>query len=435
MAEAIAGVAGRCESGSTDIGMPTHTDVARSAPALEVALLTGGWDRPYAFGLATALMADGVRLDIVAGDELDDPAFHGTAGVSFLNLRGDQRPDASWPAKISRVLHYYVRLLRYAATARPSVFHILWNNKFDYFDRTLLTLYYKLLGKIVILTAHNVNTRARDGNDSPLNRWTLKFQYQLADHIFVHTEKMKAELEQQFGVRDSVSVIPFGINNAVPNTAVTCAQARQRLGIRDHERTLLFFGNIAPYKGLEYLVGAFQSLVASGGEYRLIIAGRPKGHDAYWETIHETITREIDPGRVTLKIEYVPDGDAELYFKASDALVLPYVEIFQSGVLFLAYSFGLPVLAADVGSMKDDIVESRTGFVFSKQDVTDLARTIALYFESDLYRCLPERRKDIRDYAHQRHSWQTVSDMTTQVYQESLAQRVRDRIRTTVEQK
>jgi hypothetical protein len=105
--------------------MPTHTDVVRSAPALEVALLTGGWDRPYAFGLATALMADGVRLDIVAGDELDDPAFHGTAGVSFLNLRGDQRPDASWPAKISRVLHYYVRLLRYAATARPSVFHIL----------------------------------------------------------------------------------------------------------------------------------------------------------------------------------------------------------------------------------------------------------------------------------------------------------------------
>ena len=70
-----------------------------------------------------------------------------------------------------------LRLLRYAATARPPVFHILWNNKFDYFDRTLLTSDDKLLGKIVILTAHNVNTRARDANDSPLNRWTLKFRY------------------------------------------------------------------------------------------------------------------------------------------------------------------------------------------------------------------------------------------------------------------
>src|SRR5215831_12081699 len=135
----------RYGSGATGIGMQAQIQATRSVPALEVALLTGGWDRPYAFGLATALMADGVRLDIVAGNELDDPGFHGRPGVRFLNLRGDQRPDASWPAKISRVLLYYMRLLLYAATARPRVFHILWRSKFDYFDRTLLTLYYKLL--------------------------------------------------------------------------------------------------------------------------------------------------------------------------------------------------------------------------------------------------------------------------------------------------
>ena len=55
-------------------------------------------------------------------------------------------------------------------------------------------LYYKLLGKKVVLTAHNVNTAKRDAKDSLLNRFTLKTQYQLADHIFVHTEKMSAEL-------------------------------------------------------------------------------------------------------------------------------------------------------------------------------------------------------------------------------------------------
>ena len=52
---------------------------------------------------------------------------------------------------------YYAKLIRYAATAKPKIFHILWNNKFELFDRTVLMLYYRLLGKRIVLTAHNVN--------------------------------------------------------------------------------------------------------------------------------------------------------------------------------------------------------------------------------------------------------------------------------------
>jgi glycosyltransferase involved in cell wall biosynthesis len=109
-----------------------------------------------------------------------------------------------------------------------------------------------------------------------------------------------------------------------------------------------------------------------------------------------------------------------LYFKAADALVLPYTEIFQSGVLFLGYSFGLPVLAADVGSMREDIVEGETGFVFEKQDAVDLARAVDRYFSSDLYRSLSARRKVIQDYANERHSWEKVSLITRGVYRKVL---------------
>src|SRR5580704_214357 len=115
-------------------------------------------------------------------------------GVNFLNLRGDQRPNAGFVTKVFRILTYYSKLIAYAASARPKIFHILWNNKFETFDRTLLMLYYKFLRKRVVLTAHNVNKRRRDSRDSLLNRLTLRIQYQLADHIFVHTERMKAEL-------------------------------------------------------------------------------------------------------------------------------------------------------------------------------------------------------------------------------------------------
>src|SRR6516225_1846421 len=227
------------EQGTGDLPdlTPTH-----EAHEIAVALLSGGGDRPYVFGLATALMAKCATLDLIGSDELDCPEFHNQPGVNFLNLRGDQRPDASLVAKVSRLSKYYARLIRYAATAKPKIFHILWNNKFETFDRTLLMLYYRLMGKKIVLTAHNVNAERRDSNDSLLNRLTLRAQYLLSDHIFVHTDKMKHELMRQFGVQESiVSVIPFGINNSVPNTGLTPSQAKQCLGISHVERTVLFF--------------------------------------------------------------------------------------------------------------------------------------------------------------------------------------------------
>jgi len=96
--------------------------------AVEVGLLTGGGDGRYALGLATALVSRGVCLDFVGSDQLDSPQLRVSPKLNFLNLRGNQREDARLAAKVSRVLMYYAKLLRYAAIARPKVLHILWNN-------------------------------------------------------------------------------------------------------------------------------------------------------------------------------------------------------------------------------------------------------------------------------------------------------------------
>jgi D-inositol-3-phosphate glycosyltransferase len=392
-----------------------------AAHEIAVSLLTGGADKPYAFGLATALIAEGTTLDLIGSDELDLPEFESKPGVTFLNLRGNQRTDVSFARKFSRVLLYYVKLIRYAATAKPRIFHILWNNKFESFDRTLLTLYYRLLGKRIALTAHNVNAGRRDSNDTFVNRLTLRIQYRLANRIFVHTDKMKRELMEELGVHGGrIAVIPFGINNAVPNTHLTPMEARERLGIRDGERTILFFGHIAPYKGLEYLIAAFHRIPTLREDYRLIIAGRPKNCESYWGTVRETIREDVLTGRVLLRADFIPDDETEIYFKAADVLVLPYRHIYQSGVLFLGHSFGLPVLAADVGSLRDDIVEGKTGFVFRPEDPVDLAKTIQRYFASDLYSNLNGRRQEIRDYATERHSWDVVGQITMSVYADLL---------------
>ena len=118
---------------------------------IRVALLTAGRDTHYAYGVATALIAKGLCLDIIGGDGLESAEWGKKSFVRFLNLRGDMREDASLLKKMSRVLVYYARVMFYAATTKANIFHILWNNKFESFDRVLLMLYYKVLGKKTLL--------------------------------------------------------------------------------------------------------------------------------------------------------------------------------------------------------------------------------------------------------------------------------------------
>ena len=396
---------------------------------VKVALLTGGSDRPYVFGLATELVSKGVALDLIGSDELDFPEFRRAPGVRFFNLRSSQRPNAGFARKAFGICAYYARLMRYAAAAKPRVFHVLWNNKFELFDRTLLILYYKMLGKKVVLTAHNVNLAKRESKeDTLLNRLSLRIQYQLADHVFVHTQEMQRELTEGFGVQNSkVSVIPFGINNQIPNTGLSSHEAKKRFGIRAAEKTILFFGKIRPYKGLEYLVAAFLQLAKQNDDYRMIVAGRPgRGCENYWEAIQEQVRGYVQSGRVLIRANFIPDDEVEVYFKAADVLVLPYRNIYQSGILFLGFNFGLPALTADVGSLKDDIVEGKTGFVFKPEDPAALAEAIDRYFGSDLSKELDSRREEIRSFAAARHSWETVGQATTAVYSESLGMRKRE---------
>lgn len=384
---------------------------------IEATLLTGGGDRPYAYGLATELLTKGISLDIIGSDDLDFPELRGRPEVKFLNLRGSLNPGATFTEKTLRIARYYFRLFQYAFSSKPRVFHILWNNKLETFDRTLLMVYYLLLGKRIVLTIHNVNARKRDSEDSLLNRLTLRIQYHLADHLFVHSDRMQGDLMREFGVPAArITMIPFGLNNSVPNTALSTNEARQRLRIAHDEKVILFFGNIAPYKGLEYLVTAFQKCLPEKKRYRLIVAGKPKGFPEYWAKIQQTVDQDVRAGRILLRSDFIPDEETEIYFKAADILVLPYRYIYQSGVLFLGYSFGLPVLAADVGSLKEDIVEGATGFVFKPEDAFDLGRAIEAYFSSELYLNLAKRRDKIRDYATSRHSWGVVGERTREIY-------------------
>jgi D-inositol-3-phosphate glycosyltransferase len=389
----------------------------RISPSM-VALLTGGIDKHYACALAKALAFSGITPDMVGNVETNSYEMDGAPDVKLLELYATLRPGQGFLRKLISYINVYFRLMAYAAGRSPKTFHILWEYKFPYFDRTLLLLYYKLLGKKIVFTAHNVNRAERDGVDSRWNRFTLHVQYRLVDHIFVHTKGMKDQLGSSFGISQSkVTVIPFGSGGMVPTSRLTPAEAKQQLGLGEGKRTVLFFGRIARYKGLDLLVDAFERVGAHDQSYRLIIAGEPMPEWAqHWDEVHDTVKSSPVREQVIEEIRRIADDEMEIYFKAADVLVLPYRQIFQSGVLFMSHSFGLPVIATDLDAFRDDIVEGTNGHLFRPDDPQDLAETIERYFSSELFRSLDERRAGIQDSLRASHSWESIARTTGDVY-------------------
>jgi D-inositol-3-phosphate glycosyltransferase len=389
---------------------------------MKVGLLTAGKDQHYALGLLGALQRKPVHIECIGNDLMTTSEVVRTGYVDYYNLVGNQDSDTSISQKVLRVLQYYPRLIIYAARSEAKLFHILWFRKFPYVERTLLNVYFKTLGKKLIFTAHNVDDQARNGQSSLANKLSLRFLYNIVDHILVHTPKMKLELIKEFGIaEEKITVVPHGINDVIPEAKVTRLEAKQQLGFGLNEKILLFFGNIAPYKGLEDLIRALAALIEED-QFRLVIAGpvKDKGCEGYWRELEKMIKDLRLSDYVHKEVRLIPDEDVGVFFKASDVSVLPYKRIYQSAVLLLSYRQGLPVIAADVGSLREDIVEGQTGLIFRAGDPADLAAKIRTYFASDLFRDLESNGQRIREYGDNRFSWEKNVDSTFAVYQNLL---------------
>lgn len=387
---------------------------------MKVALITGTAPH-YEIGLISGLVECGVNLEVIGGDNLSGSAMVHHPTVSFHNLHGSTSPAAPLLRKCLHVASVYWKLMAFAARTNCPLIHIQWPYKFPLFDRTLLACWYKVLGKKLVFTAHNIDAGARDGCQSWSNRVSLRFFYRFVDHTIVHTERMRGQLVEDFGVAVSnISVIPHGIMSAVPESDLTRSEARRRLNLVKGARVLLFFGSILPYKGLDLLIEAMQRLVQQDPKILLLIAGDFKKHFDYWARISQAIDRLGLGKHIITDLRHIPDDEIEIYFKAADVLVMPYRSIFQSGVLFLAYRFGLPVVATDVGSLREAIISGETGYICQPDDPEDMARVIHHYFGSELFSNLEHHRPKICRDASTLYSWSTIGKSTVQVYQNLL---------------
>jgi glycosyltransferase involved in cell wall biosynthesis len=166
------------------------------------------------------------------------------------------------------------------------------------------------------------------------------------------------------------------------------------------KKVLLFFGIIRDYKGLDLLIDAMSLLDDS---YELIVAGEVYGSfDKYTEQIARLGLQE----RIKLFNIYIPDDKVTLYFSAADVCVLPYKSATQSGIISISKHFEVPIIATDVGGLKESIDHQKTGLVVSKVSPEAISDSILEFFKGDL----KENCKELIRQENIENSWESFAN-------------------------
>jgi D-inositol-3-phosphate glycosyltransferase len=137
--------------------------------------------------------------------------------------------------------------------------------------------------------------------------------------------------------------------------------------------TLLFFGQIKRSKGLDVLLEAMRDIP---DHIHLIIAGKTRDTDPL------SIKRSIDDAglasRVQTVLRHISDAERDTLFNTCDILVLPYRRIYQSGVLLMGMSAGIPVVASDLEPNRDAVIHEGTGLLFQSGNAAALRDSLMI---------------------------------------------------------
>ena len=240
----------------------------------------------------------------------------------------------------------------------------------------LLTLIPKLFNFKIAVISHDVT-----GFKNHDNRFFQYLIYNiLADFVIVHNSYSYDYMLKTVKIKniDNLHIIKHGgYLDHIKN--VDKYKTINEFGFDPSKKYILFFGQIKEVKGLDILLKALPKMRQ---DIVLIIAGKPVNDDfSYYEKI---ITDNKLNNRIVKIIRFIEDNERDRLFSVSDMIIIPYKKIYQSGVILMAMSNGLPVLASNLPGNTQLILHEHNGFLFKSENVNDLSLKINKYVNNQL---------------------------------------------------
>jgi len=367
----------------------------------------------YAYNLSCALARRGHEVVLVTsvGYELEGRELPSKLRVLKTIAPLTQRPGGVRPAfaaGLARKVEALVDACRVAVLARrlrPDVVHLHCTNPISLAYLTLL----RWLGVPVVSTAHVVTPHER----MPLQGAVSGRIHRMSDLVIAHSEFDRNRLLEDFAVDpERVAVIPHGEYGFFDpgGEAPGRAEARRGLGLGPEDEVALFFGYIREYKGLDLLLEAWPAVADARPAARLLVAGDPV-------RLAPLRRRELETWATRLgavhRFEYIPFSDVSRYFRAADVLVMPYRHISQSGVLFLALSLGVPVVATRVGGLSEVLRDGHSALLVPPESPAALGEALTRVLgDPELRERLARGGRRVAD----EHSWSAIAARTEGVF-------------------
>lgn len=365
----------------------------------------------YDFELCPALRTIGVDVTLLTCDEtqnLISPAFL-PIEYPFQSIYGSD-------SKIKRGLRYLQGLIKIglAMGYRDIPLIHLHYSLFPPLDY-LFSKWLRFRGRRIVFTAHDVTPF--DAKSSDMS-WFRRL-YTTADAIITHANNNRDTLLEVYQIDpEKVHVVPMGpYLRFAHERMMPTERARQHLGLDVNSPVILFFGQIKKVKGLNYLIRAFQQVVEQFPTARLVIAG-PEWKDSF--ASYAALIDELNlADKVLTRVEYVPDEDVGYYFSSANVVVLPYIEAYQSAVLYMAYSFGKPVIASAVGGLVEVVKDGVTGILVPSKDIERLVNALdTLLMDTDKAQAMGERGHIL---VKDEFGWESIAQKTAAIYSDALS--------------
>jgi len=262
----------------------------------------------------------------------------------------------------------------------------------------------------LVVTAHNVVPHEpRAWHQAFFSRW-----YRLADRIHVLSTHTRDRLIAEFGVApEKLLLTPHGNYEGFvsDHPADAGAACRSSFDIPQDARVVLFFGLIRRYKGVDRLLEAFE-LLAKAEDLHLVIAGEAAPELA--RELGAAIERSEAKARIRLRPRFSTDPELAALLRMADVVVFPYAQVYQSGALLLAMSFGKAIIASDIPGLREYLDDGVEGVLCDTTKPTHLAREILALAREDT------RREALgaaaREVSLESYAWEGIASQLETLY-------------------
>jgi len=366
----------------------------------------------HAIYLMHSLQVSGVQIEMItSADNLELPADYDN--LEIIQLLGGMNKSQTI---IQRGINYLTSINRFLGRLwqrRPEIVHFHQYTT-PYLDWLVFGII-RLSGFQLVLSLHDNEPRQRI-LPKWVNRRLLQLLYRIPRTIIVHSQFAKDALEKTYKVNPTkINVISLGNFND-QNTGLLSSRidSRDRLGLPQEIPVILFFGTIRDSKGLHVMLEALKLLHEKNVPCLLVLAGEMERRSSFDE--YQTHIQDLGlSDHVVVRLGYVPEELVSQYFSASDVVALPYLQIYQSAVLQLAYAFERPVVATDVGGISESVIDSQTGYLVPPGRPAHLAEGLRKIIQD------PQHARQLgaqgRQFAEMHFNWGAIAKQTLAVYQ------------------